>query len=168
MIWHWHTVKIDHCDKSSNDLLQYKVNTIQYYWLYSPCCILHPHGLFCKYFLILITCFVQSPTLLPSGDHQFYFCSHEPFCFIICLIFIFCFLWLHLQNMEVPRLGVKFELQLLAYTTATPDPSRIWNLYHNSGPLTYWAGPGIKPTSSWILARFISTEPQWELLSNHF
>jgi len=36
--------------------------------------------------------------------------------------------------MELPRLGVKSELQLLAYTTAiaTPDPSPICNLYHNS------------------------------------
>ena len=38
--------------------------------------------------------------------------------------FFFCFLWLHLQHMEVLRLGVKSELQLLAYTTAiaTWDP----------------------------------------------
>ena len=36
--------------------------------------------------------------------------------------------------MEVPRLGVKSELQLLAYTTAiaTPDPSYICELHHSS------------------------------------
>ena len=36
--------------------------------------------------------------------------------------------------MEVPRLGVKSELHLLAYTTATatPDLSQVCNLYHNS------------------------------------
>jgi len=36
--------------------------------------------------------------------------------------------------MEVPRLGVKSELQLPAYTTATatPDPSRIFDLRHSS------------------------------------
>ena len=36
--------------------------------------------------------------------------------------------------MEVPRLGVKLETQLLAYTTATitPDPSHICNLHHSS------------------------------------
>ena len=41
---------------------------------------------------------------------------------------------LHPQHMEVPRLGVEFELQLPAYTTATatPDPSRIFNLHHSS------------------------------------
>ena len=34
--------------------------------------------------------------------------------------------------MEVPRLGVKSELQLTAYTTATQDPSHICHLYHSS------------------------------------
>ena len=40
----------------------------------------------------------------------------------ICLftyLFIYLFLGLHPQHMEVPRLGVKSELQLLTYTTAT-------------------------------------------------
>ena len=34
------------------------------------------------------------------------------------LFFFFFFLELYLQHMEVPRIGVKSELQLLAYTTA--------------------------------------------------
>ena len=36
--------------------------------------------------------------------------------------------------MEIPRLGVKSELQLLAYTTATatPDLSIIYDLHHSS------------------------------------
>jgi len=36
--------------------------------------------------------------------------------------------------MEVPKLGVKSELQLLAYTTATAmwDPSCVWDLHHHS------------------------------------
>ena len=42
--------------------------------------------------------------------------------------------------MEVPRLGVKWELQLLA----------------------------LEAKSSWILVRFISAEPQQELCSFHF
>ena len=35
--------------------------------------------------------------------------------------------------MEVPKLGVESELQLLAYTTATamPDPSRVCDLHHS-------------------------------------
>ena len=37
----------------------------------------------------------------------------------------------HLQHMEVPRLGVQWELQLPAYdtATATPDQSRIFDLH---------------------------------------
>ena len=44
---------------------------------------------------------------------------------------LICFLGLNLQHMEVPRLGVKSELQLLAYTTAiaTPDPSGVCDLH---------------------------------------
>ena len=33
--------------------------------------------------------------------------------------FLFFFLGPHLQHMDIPRLGVELELQLLAYTTAT-------------------------------------------------
>ena len=47
---------------------------------------------------------------------------------------LFCFLGLHLQHMEAPRLGVELELQLLAYTTAaiTRDPSHVCHLHHSS------------------------------------
>ena len=60
--------------------------------------------------------------------------------------------------MEVPRLGVKWELQLLPYTAATET---IWAAFvtyaiicSNAGSLTHWAKPGIKPTSSWKLVGF--------------
>ena len=45
----------------------------------------------------------------------------------------FFFLGLHPQYMEVPRLGVKSQLQLPAYTTATATPgsSQICDLYHS-------------------------------------
>ena len=37
-------------------------------------------------------------------------------------------------QMEVSRLGVKLELQLLMYTTVTamPDPNYICDIYHSS------------------------------------
>ena len=35
--------------------------------------------------------------------------------------------------------------------------------HSNAGSLTHWARPGIEPASSWMLVRFVSTEPQWEL-----
>ena len=47
-----------------------------------------------------------------------------------CLLF----LGSHLCHMEVPRLWVESELQLLVYATATAiqNLSRICNLYHSS------------------------------------
>ena len=41
---------------------------------------------------------------------------------------------LHLQHMEIPRLGVESELPLPAYATATAtqDPSHVCDLYHSS------------------------------------
>ena len=53
------------------------------------------------------------------------------FCFVL---FCFCFLGLHLQHMEVPRLGVELEPQLPASTTATAmqDLSLICDLHHSS------------------------------------
>ena len=50
------------------------------------------------------------------------------------MAFLFVFLGLHPQHMEVPRLGVKLELELPAYTTATasPDPSLVYSLHHSS------------------------------------
>ena len=49
----------------------------------------------------------------------------------VCL---FVFLGPHPRHMEIPRLGVKSELQLSAYTTATAmqDPSHICHLHHSS------------------------------------
>ena len=52
-------------------------------------------------------------------------------------LFLIFFLGLHLRHVEVPSLGVKSELQLPAYATATakPDLSLICNL-HNSSQTT--------------------------------
>ena len=48
--------------------------------------------------------------------------------------FLFFFLGLHPRHTEVPRLGVKSELYLLAYTTATEKqaPSLLCDLLHSS------------------------------------
>ena len=55
--------------------------------------------------------------------------------FLFLLSFFLFFLFgPHLSHVEVPRLGVESELQLVAYTTATatPDPDCICILYHSS------------------------------------
>ena len=56
------------------------------------------------------------------------------FFFLSFFLFFFLFLEPHPWYMEVPRLGVELELQLLACATATamPDPSRICDLNHRS------------------------------------
>ena len=82
--------------------------------------------------------------------------------FINCNFFFFCFCFLgpHLSHMEVPRLGVKSEPKLPAYTiaTATWDPSRVFSLHHSSWQcrILNWVRPGIKPVSSWIPVRFVN------------
>ena len=68
----------------------------------------------------------------------------------------------------VPRLGVEWELQLLACSTATgtPDLSCICDLHHSSWQRqspAYCVRPGIEPASSWIFVGFVTDEPQWEL-----
>ena len=72
------------------------------------------------------------------------------------------FLGLHLQHLEVPRLRAQSKQQLLAYprATVTRDPSLMCD---NARSLTHWAWPGIEPTSSRILVRFISAVSQREL-----
>ena len=63
--------------------------------------------------------------------------------------------------MGVPRLGVKLELQLPAYTTATamwaPSVSATCVIAQgNAGSLTHGARPGIEPASSWIPVVFLT------------
>ena len=84
---------------------------------------------------------------------------------------LLCFSGPLLQYMEVPRLGVESELQLLATAaaTATWDQSLVCDLYQahgNTGSLTHQVRPGIEPSSSWILVSFVTTEPQQKLLSH--
>ena len=50
------------------------------------------------------------------------------------------------------------------------QPRQIWatsatytTTHGNAGSLTHWARPGIEPTSSWILVRFVTAEPQQKL-----
>ena len=69
-------------------------------------------------------------------------------------VYLFCFLWPHLQQMEVARLGVKSELQLLlAFATATLDLSHICNLCQILNPLSEVR---IEPTSLWALCQILN------------
>ena len=67
--------------------------------------------------------------------------------FIFTLFYFFpVFLGPHLWHMEVPKLGVKSELQLPAYTAACG----------NAGSLNHGARPGIEPASSWASVGFVT------------
>ena len=47
----------------------------------------------------------------------------------------------------------QIQTLVVTYTTA----------HGNARFLTHWARPGIEPASSWMLVRFVFTEPWWEL-----
>ena len=53
---------------------------------------------------------------------------------LFCSFLFNFFFFLQPWHLEVPRLGVELELQLLAYTTATatPDLSHVCDLHHSS------------------------------------
>ena len=70
--------------------------------------------------------------MLPKAIYRFSTIPIKILFLIICLSFVF--LGPHLRHMEVPRLGVKSELQLLAYATATAIQylSCICGLHHSS------------------------------------
>ena len=84
------------------------------------------------YFLysVIITLFFRTSFWKDLSGSSFSSWIH----FFSFLLFFLFFSELHPWNMEVLRLGVESELQLLAYTTATAvwDSSCIFNLYHSS------------------------------------
>ena len=85
--------------------------------------------------LFLLSCFLSVNLIVSSVPFFFlinrlYLILYPPLCTHIVSSIIFFFLEPHLQHMEVLRLGVKSELRLSDYATATatPDPSCICKL----------------------------------------
>ena len=68
---------------------------------------------------------MSSPFDLTAG----YVGVSKPTTLSCCIYSVWLFFFfpkgMHLQHVKVPGLGVKSELQLLTYTTATPDPSHF-------------------------------------------
>ena len=92
-------------------------------------------------------------------------------------LFVFCLFRATPMAYGGSEARVKSELQPLAYTTATQDPSHLCHLHYSSrqcwivNPLseardwTHWARPGIEPATPWFLAGFVPTVPWGELQS---
>jgi len=70
--------------------------------------------------------------------------------------------------MEVPRLGVEWEIQLPAYTIATAcqiqaTSASYTTAYGNARSLTHGVRPGIEAAISWFLVGSVSTAPRQKL-----
>ena len=81
------------------------------------------------------------------------------------VFFLFVFLGLHPQHMEVPGPGVKSELQIPAQPTATGDLSCICHLHHSTQQLHILTPLSEDPASSWILVKLVIPGPPWDLIS---
>ena len=91
----------------------------------------------------------------------------------VCMCVWVSFLRSHPWHMEVSRLRVESELQLMAYATATAmwdgvTSATYTTAHSNTRSLTHGARQGIEPATSWILVRLISTEPRREFLNQLF
>ena len=85
---------------------------------------------------------------------------------------VFCFCFFNLFSAAGATYGNSQARGQIRAATAGQQPQQlgIWagsatyttDHSHARFP-THWMRPGIKRTSSWILVRLISTEPQWEL-----
>ena len=111
----------------------------------------------------------QGRCLLDLGDKDWMLPNlfrQLPLLFLLSFFLLFFFLGLHLQHMEVPRLGSNWS----CCCRPMPQPRQIWaasltytTAHGNTRSLTHWMRPGIEPTISWFLVRFVSTGPRQEL-----
>ena len=93
-------------------------------------------------------------------------CVFFLFVFLFFFFLVFCLFRAALVAQKVPRLGIKSELELPAYTTATAMEGiraafATYTTAHSSTrSLTHWTRPGVKSMFSWILVGFMTTEPR--------
>ena len=84
-------------------------------------------------------------------------------------LLIYLFLVLYWQHMEVPRLGLNWSYS--CGPAPQPQQCGIWaasviytTAHGIARSLTQWVRTGMEPASSWMLVRFVSAQPGWELL----
>ena len=100
------------------------------------------------------------------------YCSFNLYCLISSVILFLLFFWGGSCTCGLWKFpGQGWNQSYSCWPTPQPQPHRIWamsvtytTVHNNAGFLIHWARPGIKPASSRILVRFISTVPQQELL----
>ena len=113
----------------------------------------------------------QSQILNPPNEARNWIMDTSYFGFLVFLFLFFCLFRAAFVacGSSQARCWIGATATLTAYTTATAmqDPSHICDLHHSSrqcrilNPLN--KSSGIEPTSSWMVVRFVTTEPQWEL-----
>ena len=70
--------------------------------------------------------------------------------------FFFVFLGSHWQHMEVPRVGVKSELQPQPQQQQIGSTSVTYSTAHgHARSFTHWARPGMEPSTLWFLDSFL-------------
>ena len=129
------------------------------------------YSIFCIEGISILFSIVVSTIYIPTnivGSFPFLHTLSSFFFFFFFCFYVF-FRAEPVVPMEIPRLEVQSELLLLAYARAkqhqTGAMSMTYTTAHGSArSLTHWARPGIEPTVSWFLVRFISAAPWQELL----
>ena len=88
------------------------------------------------------------------------------------ILFVFIYLLTYLLFRAALSAYGNSQVRCPVTATAMPDLSHVCHLTTAHGialSLNHWVGPGIKPSSSWILVRFVTDEPQWGFPSlSHF
>ena len=85
---------------------------------------------------------------------------------------LFCFLGPLCGTWKFPGSGLNQSCS--CRPMPQPQQCQIWatsatyTTAHNTRSLTHWARPGIERESSWILVRFSSAMPQWQLLRTYY
>ena len=91
----------------------------------------------------------------PKACQEDFRASHNVNLFFNCIFFFFFFFF--------------FRAALVSSQGRDQIRATAASLRHshsNSRSLTHWVRPGIKPAFSWKVVRFITAEPQWELLAS--
>ena len=114
--------------------------------------------------------YLEFPTLVYNQWWE----KDEFFCFLVAGFFFFCLF----RATPLVYGGSQARGQIRAVATGLhynhssrryePCLQPTSELVANARSLTHWAIPGMEPASSWILVRFVSTEPQWELKDEIF